>query len=127
MGYVIAGIVVEGNKIGGRLGFPTANIPLDNHEGLKNGVYAAIVTTEFGVFPGMASIGTRPTVTDSPHRWAEVNIFGFSKNLYGRRIEIDLIKFVRDQKKFDSIELLREQIEKDKENIMRIVAETEYK
>lgn len=117
----IEGTVTEGNRIGRKLGFPTANVAIDESCGIKNGVYAARAETPYGIFQAMVSIGTRPTVTSSMQRLMEVNLFDFEGDLYGKRIRVELVEYLRAEEKYPSIEELREQIEKDKQNSLKIL------
>ena len=114
--YRLTGYVVRGDRLGRELGFPTANITLDNEHKLipKDGVYA--VTARFGlkgdVFKGMCNIGHRPTVHGSS-KTIEVNIFDFNEDIYGTKITLFYHQRIRDEKKFESVEKLKEQLVKD--------------
>ena len=116
---LIKGTVAEGNRLGNKLGFPTANIRIGNTTDIQNGVYAAEVKTPFGPYRAMVNIGTRPTVTDGGERYAEAHLFGFDGNLYGLEITIEPTLFIRDEKVFTSVEDLKNQIEKDKNHILK--------
>lgn len=119
MGVVITGRVEQGNRIGRKLGFPTANISISNKPDVRDGVYAVKVRTPDGeFFQGMANIGTRPTVTESKKRFLEVNIFGFGDDLYGKTIDVELLAYIREERTFASVEELKEQIEKDKQCVL---------
>lgn len=114
--FSITGKVVEGNKIGRSLGFPTANITLNNPIKLlpKNGVYAVLVTIDDKNFPGMMNIGNRPTIqTDTKQAIPEVHLFDFDRDIYGYQIRVDIIERMRDEKKFDSKKELIAQIKED--------------
>ena len=117
--YFITGIVTHGNKLGRELGFPTANLSID--EPLKlipaKGVYAAEATVDGKNCPGMLYIGNRPTIDNKPG--IEINIFDFSENIYGKKITVDLKKYVRVEFKFGNVNELAEQLNDDK----RIVEE----
>ncbi len=109
--------VVSGDKIGAKvLGFPTINqyFP-ENHIVPKNGVYASAAIIDGKTYPAMTNIGTRPTVGGTARR-SETCISGFSGNLYGTNTQVMLIKYLREEKKFTSIDLLKEQLQKDCEN-----------
>ena len=111
--YMISGLVIEGDKRGRQIGFPTANISLGNLIRPAFGVYAVLIEgIENKVFKGIANIGKRPTVNDRGVL-LEVNIFDFNDDIYGKKIFISLIDFIRDEKKFDGIENLKEQIVMD--------------
>ena len=121
--YSVSGTVVEGRKIGRSIGFPTANIKPDNQHKLipGNGVYAVEVKLDEKDYPGMLSIGSNPTVnTDSTLRSIEVHILNFNKDIYGRNISVIFRKRLRDEKKFDNLEQLTEQMELDKQDTIRI-------
>lgn len=113
----LTGEVVHGQKLGKQLGFPTAN--LDIHDKTKlippDGVYAVFVrmgTTRYG---GMLYIGSRPTLGNSIHRTIEVNIFGWNQAIYGETIQVELVSHVRGDMKFDGLEALRRQLQRDQE------------
>ena len=108
--YMISGLVIEGDKRGRQIGFPTANISLGNLIRPAFGVYAVLIEgIENKVLRGIANIGRRPTVNDRGVL-LEVNIFDFNEDIYGKKIFISLIDFIRDEKKFDGIENLKKQI-----------------
>lgn len=111
--YQIRGKVVRGRERGGsQLGFPTANIKLHDELCPKMGVYAVTVETVKGNFNGVANIGYSPTFDD--HIFTiEAHILDFSDNLYGTRIRVNMIKRLRDEKKFSGIEELSAQIRSD--------------
>ncbi len=111
--YQIRGKVIKGRERGGsKLGFPTANIKLHDELCPKLGVYAVAVETSIGDFKGVANIGFSPTFGD--HLFTiEVHIFDFNHDIYNTRIRVNLIKRLRDEKKFNSIEQLSQQIRKD--------------
>lgn len=111
--YQIRGKVIKGRKRGGsQLGFPTANIKLHDELCPKLGVYAVTVETVKGNFKGVANIGFSPTFDD--HQFTiEVHILDFNHDIYDTRIRVNMIKRLRDEKKFASIQELSEQIKKD--------------
>ena len=117
--YSISGIVVPGNKIGRKIGFPTANIEVGDEYKLiaAGGVYQCKVEIGGKTFEGMGNIGTRPTVGING-LVTEVHILNFDRDLYGQEITIHFLDRIRDERKFDSLELLREQLEKDKAAIL---------
>ena len=123
--YLLKGKVVEGRRLGRELGFPTANIlPEDRHKMVPaNGVYAVFVHVDGKKYQGMLNVGTRPTVNSNvDHRSIEVNIFGFSADIYGCDIAVSFVERIRDEVKFEGIEKLREQLEKDKTRTLSIFA-----
>lgn len=122
--YGFCGIVVEGNKLGRTIGFATANISLfENHKLIpQNGVYAVKVKLkEYNhYFNGMLNIGFRPTVNGS-NLTIEVHILDFDKDIYGQTIEIECLERIRDESKFDSIDMLKNQLEKDKIFVQKLL------
>ncbi|MBX2922637.1 MAG: bifunctional riboflavin kinase/FAD synthetase [Chitinophagaceae bacterium] len=118
--YFFEGIVVDGNKLGRTLGYPTANIEPGNPEKLipGNGIYAVEITVNGECFKGMMSIGIRPTIGDSP-RVIEVNIFDFDKDIYGQTVRVYVKSFLRSEEKFNTLEELKVQLAKDKEESLK--------
>ena len=111
--YKISGLVIEGDKRGRSINFPTANIKLENLIMPAFGVYSVVVKgIENKIYNGIANIGRRPTVNDRGVL-LEVNIFDFNKNIYGKEISVNLLNFIRKEKKFDGIESLKTQIKND--------------
>lgn len=114
----ITGTVVGGAKKGRLLGFPTANIILSKeYDYIQNGVYAVKITLGEERFTGMANIGVHPTVGESPAKLLEVNIFDFSRDIYGDSITVELCDFIRPEQKFNNIDELSAQIIADKKLI----------
>ncbi|ELR68053.1 Riboflavin kinase / FMN adenylyltransferase [Fulvivirga imtechensis AK7] len=113
--YSITGRVVKGQEIGRLIGFPTANIEVDSQHKLipANGSYAVKVGYRNQMLKGMLNIGYRPTV-NGKSRTIEVNIFDFSSDIYGETISIHFIRRIRDERKFNNINELKEQLMKDK-------------
>lgn len=112
--YVIAGTVVRGDGRGGKLRFPTANVATHDPHALipKRGVYAARVRLEATVLNGVMNIGTRPTFGAGGEH-CEVHILDFDGDLYDRTIEVEFVERIRDEKRFPSVEALKDQITKD--------------
>jgi len=119
--YSLSGIVIHGNKIGRTLGYPTANISVEDKNKLipKYGIYAISATdvTKHGKsFPdgakGMMSIGIRPTIEDD-QEMIEANLFDFNGDLYGKELQINFKRYIRPEIKFDNLDLLKDQIAKD--------------
>jgi riboflavin kinase/FMN adenylyltransferase len=122
--YSLSGSVIEGKKIGRTIGFPTANIKPDSQNKLIpcNGVYAVEVKLENEVFPGMLSIGSNPTVNnDMNFRSVEVHILNYGMDIYGKNISVIFRKRLREEKKFESLEQLTEQMELDKRETLRLL------
>jgi len=113
--YSITGVVVEGNKIGRTIGFPTANIEIEDKFKLiaAGGVYACKVGIDGKEFVGMGNIGTRPTVGING-LVTEVHIFDYDKDIYGQEITICFIDRIRDEKKFDGLDELKSQLQQDR-------------
>lgn len=114
--YSLTGVVVAGNRMGRTIGFPTANMQL--YEPLKlvpgNGVYAVDVEVLGSVYKGMCNIGTRPTVGGAS-RTIETHILDFDRDIYGLPITIRFRKRIRDERRFPSLEALRQQLVLDRE------------
>ena len=111
--YMISNLVIEGDKRGRKINFPTANIKLNDLIRPAFGVYAVKVSgTGIKSYNGIANIGKRPTVNDRGEL-LEVNIFDFDGDLYGKEIKVSLLKFIREEQKFDGLGSLKEQITKD--------------
>ena len=114
--YFFSGLVIEGNKLGRTIGYPTANLQIkDEHKLIPaNGVYAVDVRLGNRQLKGMMNIGVRPTVGGT-HRLIEVNIFDFDEDIYGQMLKVTLKKHLRNEIKFAGLEELKAQLGKDKE------------
>jgi len=113
--YSISGRVSHGQKLGRTIGFPTANIPLKRCVSPVSGVYVVQVHgVDESSYGGVANIGQRPTV-NGVRQQLEVHLFDFNKNLYGKQLEVSLLKKLREEKRFESFEALKQQIELDAE------------
>ncbi|QTE21289.1 bifunctional riboflavin kinase/FAD synthetase [Polaribacter cellanae] len=114
--FMLKGKVVNGKKLGGKIGYPTANINVEEDYKLipKTGVYVVKSTIDKKTVFGMMNIGSRPTV-DGNHQTIEVHFFDFNRDLYGKILTIDLIYFLRNEEKFDSLDALILQLKKDEE------------
>lgn len=111
---VIEGVVIGGNQLGRKLGFPTANIALQDDLEVENGVYISKVYVEGVEYGAMTNVGVRPSV-DGSRRLLETHLFGFEGSLYGLTLRVELLEKIRDEKRFSSVEELKEQIERDRE------------
>jgi riboflavin kinase / FMN adenylyltransferase len=120
--YSLTGTVVEGKKIGRSIGFPTANIKPEAHKLIPAiGVYAVEVRTDDGLYPGMLSIGTNPTINrDKGVRSIEVNILNFDRNVYGTDLTVVFRKRLRDEIRFESIDQLAVQMAQDKADTLKL-------
>ena len=116
--YSISGKVIYGRQLGRELGAPTANVQLHRLKAAMSGVYAVLVTIADDAEPkalsGVANVGTRPTVDESIKAILEVHILDFDRNIYGKRISVQFCKKLRDEIKFESVDVLKAQIEQDK-------------
>lgn len=111
--YSMSGRVVEGLHLGRRLGFATANLRLERRKAALTGVFAVRVHgVSPGGLPGVASLGTRPTVNGS-EPLLEAHLFDFEGDLYGREIEVQFVVKLRDEERFDSLDALVEQMSRD--------------
>ena len=128
--YSFTGTIIKGNQLGRTIGFPTANIHINEEYKLipKNGVYAVEVelhdkhihtSPHNRYFKGMLNIGHRPTV-NGKNLSIEVNIFDFDEDIYGERLTVKLIERLRDEQKFNGLEGLMAQLKTDKENTLTI-------
>ncbi|MDR0970473.1 MAG: bifunctional riboflavin kinase/FAD synthetase [Lentimicrobiaceae bacterium] len=121
--YTIYGNVSHGNGLGRTFGFPTANIEIPDEYKLiaARGVYACFVDYKGIAYQGMANIGLRPTISDYGVLLVEVNIFDFDQDIYGETIGIRFVERLRDEKKFDSKELLISQLIDDRKQAKTIL------
>ncbi|MDR2086634.1 MAG: riboflavin biosynthesis protein RibF [Dysgonamonadaceae bacterium] len=120
--YPLVGIVIAGDRVGRTIGFPTANIELIEKEKLipKEGVYAGCVSLDGKKYDGMVYIGRRPTLSLQGESRIEVHILDFNENIYGKRICVELIDFLRPDRFFHNLNDLQKQLEKDKESVRHL-------
>lgn len=121
--YWIHGLVVHGNHLGRTLGYPTANLELLKNKPflLANGVYAVKVEVNQLVYDGMANAGVRPTIAGTTLT-IEVNLFDFSADLYGKTLVVYFFERIRDEKKFDTLDNLVQQIHHDKKKALSLLS-----
>lgn len=123
--YFFEGKVVEGNKLGRTIGYPTANLLVEDEEKLipGDGVYAVRLTIgkNGAVLQGMMNIGMRPTINGTK-RTIEINIFDFDEDLYGQEMRVYVISFLRAEIKFNGLNQLQDQLAKDKLNAQEKLA-----
>jgi riboflavin kinase/FMN adenylyltransferase len=122
--FSLTGTVVKGENLGTKIGFPTANINIKEEYKLipKKGVYVVqSIINKKAVF-GMMNIGNRPTVNGN-NQTIEVNFFDFSSNLYDEKLTVELLYFIREEQKFESIDALSHQLKKDKEITLEYLKE----
>ena len=122
--YTLTGIVVKGLQNGRKLGYPTANLQVSDANKLipRTGIYAVRVHQEEKVYKGMLSIGYNPTF-DGTEQTVEVNILDFDKDIYGESVTLEFIRFIRYEKKFDSLVDLIKAIDQDKIETERILSD----
>jgi riboflavin kinase/FMN adenylyltransferase len=120
--YTITGFVTQGDKLGRTIGFPTANIYIQEDYKLipRDGIYAVRVELENLRYPGMMNIGVRPTVNGTKRR-IEVHILDFDKQIYDMKIKVFFVRRIRDEKKFESLDALKSQLIKDRETVKMIL------
>ncbi|MBK8054358.1 MAG: bifunctional riboflavin kinase/FAD synthetase [Saprospiraceae bacterium] len=118
--YVLTGKVIHGDKLGTKLGYPTANLYISEKEKLipMEGVYAVKTEIEGEEFNGMMYIGKKPTVSEQAGINIEINIFDFNQNIYDKTIKINIIKYLRNDIKFDTLDQLKEQLAIDEKNAL---------
>ncbi len=118
--YSISGPVLAGRKLGRTIGFPTANLSTDSLQLPPDGVWAVRVNLQDKLLDGVANLGVRPTV-DGQSRTLEVHLLDFSQDLYGETIDVRFVKHLRPEKKFESLEALKNQITRDTEDARNIL------
>ena len=117
--YSIKGVVEHGLSNGSRLGFKTANIkPIDNYVFPKKGVYATYVKIEGKTYLSMTNIGNHPTIDRLDYESIEANIFDFEEDIYQKEVEVYFLEFMRDEKKFDSVQDLIAQLNHDRDYVV---------
>lgn len=116
--FTVKGTVIKGYQRGRMIGFPTANINVDDEALLpKNGIYIVKVNVNNETYMGMASLGTNPTFTDENIQRLEVNILDFNQNIYGKKLDVEWHGFIRDEEKYDDVEDLIKQIKDDEKTV----------
>lgn len=115
--YMLSGQVVKGNQIGRTIDYPTANIAIPEKHKLvpADGIYAVKVNYNEMIYKGMLYIGSRTTLGEDLQRTIEVNIFDFDKEIYGENLSVELVALLRQEMKFNNIEEMKVQLDKDKE------------
>jgi riboflavin kinase/FMN adenylyltransferase len=111
--YFLDGTVMRGDQRGRTIGFPTANLCTENELLPPNGVYATTARVGDTVHTSVTNIGTRPTVDNSGRTVIETHIFDLDKDLYGASIRVGFVQRLRDERVFESLDLLRAQIDAD--------------
>ena len=120
--FSLTGKVVNGDGLGKQIDYPTANIKIEENYKIipKDGVYYIKTTIDNKLYNGMMNIGHRPTI-GSKEKSIEVNLFNFNRDIYDKIISINVIKKIRDEKKFSSIEALKAQLAKDQEHCLKLI------
>lgn len=126
--YYLDGTVVDGYKVGRTIGFPTANLKIENQDKLvpADGVYAVRVTVAGQEYMGMLDIGHRPTFNNGTHKSIEVNILDFSSDIYEQSIRITFIQRIRSDIKFKTVNELIAQLHRDEEEVRMIFVRNEH-
>jgi riboflavin kinase / FMN adenylyltransferase len=121
--FFFQGKVIAGNKLGRQLGYPTANIEINEEDNLipGDGIYAVEAEINGNTFQGMMSIGIRPTIGDNKHM-IEVNLFDFDREIYDQTLRVYVKAWMRPELKFDSLEDLIQQLHKDKETALELLS-----
>ncbi len=120
--YELSGVVIRGNQIGKLIGFPTANLLVDCPEKLipANGVYACKIEWRGKIYFGMGNIGFRPTLLNEGSLSVEAHIFEFNQDIYNEQITIKFVSRIRDEQKFGSLQLLKQQLHYDQKQVKNI-------
>jgi len=112
--YTILGTVTQGEHLGKKIGFPTANLSAHNEQFPPNGVYFAHAKLDGRICPGVVNLGYRPTVSrGKSERVLEIYLFDFDQDIYGKDIEVRFVQFLRAERKFENLDALTRQIELD--------------
>jgi len=112
--YTILGTVKAGEKLGRKLGFPTANLSAHSEQFPPNGVYVAEARLAGNLYRGVANLGYRPTVSSAnPERLLELHLFDLNKEIYGEEVEVRFLRYLRPEQRFESVDALAAQIARD--------------
>jgi len=112
--YTIVGAVKTGEKLGRKLGFPTANLSAHSEQFPPNGVYVAEARLAGALYRGVANVGYRPTVSaGKPERLLELHLFDLNRDIYGKEVEVRFVRYLRPEQKFENVETLAAQIALD--------------
>jgi riboflavin kinase/FMN adenylyltransferase len=121
--YSIVGTVTGGDKLGKKLGFPTANLSAHSEQFPPDGVYLAEAWIEGVLYHGVVNLGVRPTVArGEPQRTLEIHILDFARDIYGHEVEVRFLQYLRAEKKFPNVEALIRQIETDVQKARKLCA-----
>ena len=116
----VRGVVQQGRRLGRTIGFPTVNVALPNDLAVADGVYRSQVRVGEMCYPAMSNVGCNPSVGGNERR-VESHLLGFEGDLYDREIEVTLLERLRDEQHFSDLEELREQLERDKQQILNTI------
>jgi riboflavin kinase/FMN adenylyltransferase len=112
--YTILGTVVRGERLGKKIGFPTANLSAHSEQFPSNGVYFAQATLDGVIYPGVVNLGYRPTVSSGKsERVLEIHLLDFDREIYGKDVEVRFVRYLRPEQKFENLDALARQIEFD--------------
>jgi riboflavin kinase/FMN adenylyltransferase len=120
--FFFEGVVIKGDQLGRKLGYPTANLQYTDADKihLGHGVYAAYAEVGGSSYKGMLSVGNRPTLENSNER-VEINIFDFDNEIYGKNVRVFVNKYLRGQEKYPSLDQLKQQLAIDKQNSLAVL------
>ena len=118
----VEGVVGHGRRLGRELGFPTANLAVGANLGLEDGVYRSRAEVAGRWYNAMSNLGRNPSVGDTERR-LETHLFGFSGELYGRRLRVVLLERIRGERRFASVGELQAQIARDRDEILKRINE----
>lgn len=122
--WFATGMVIHGQKLGRKLGFPTANVSLDPSCRLRHGIYAVRLTVDGLTYGGVANFGRRPTVDDNGAPLLETFVFDYSGDLYGKIVRVAFVAWIRGEEKFDGLDALVAEMNRDKEKARAALAGT---
>ena len=111
--YFIDGLVMQGDRRGRTIGFPTANLCTENELLPPHGVYATTARLGGIVYPSVTNVGVRPTIDDSGRTVVETHVFNFAREVYGATLRIGFVQRMRDERRFESLDALKQQIAAD--------------
>ncbi|MCM1169272.1 MAG: riboflavin kinase [Bacteroides sp.] len=121
-GLVFEGTVIQGDRLGRTIGFPTANLKIKDGTVVPAGVFACRAALSDGtVHPGMMNVGNRPTVNLGKELRVEIHLLDFGGDLYGQDLRVEIIEFIRGERKFDSLETLKAQLEQDRLSVRKLL------
>jgi riboflavin kinase / FMN adenylyltransferase len=121
--YTILGTVVHGDNLGKKIGYPTANLSAHSEQFPPNGVYFAEAILDGERLPGVVNLGLRPTVSSGKSdRVLEIHLFDFGRDIYGKDLQLRFVRYLRPEKKFENVDALVQQIERDVQQARELAA-----